>query len=417
MSALQQRRGAFRRADRGVALLKVASGFWHGPERTGRFEVAEPTGGKVWNFNRRSFLKSGGGAMLAAALDRREAIAQAMARENTPRTDAKSQTKVIIDTDPGVDDALALLLAMSSPELKIEAITPVAGNRPLPITLSNALRMVEVTGQTEIPVAPGASSPLLRRLTGAIEAHGENGLAGAQFPTPRIKPVDETAAGIMRKIIRANPGEITVIGIGPLTNVATAMREDPDLPKLIKRIVLMGGSTTRGNMNPSAEFNFWTDPEAASIVFDAGAPITMVGLEVTMHVEMTPAHIHQLEQAPGKVAAAAANIAQHTLAMYRRERSKAAGFHLHDPLAVASVIWPDLVELEDFHVEIETEGVLTAGESVAWKKGSLRDSAPLWATTVNADPPLKPFSVNAQIATGVHPEEFLQRLIGRLTRS
>src|SRR5450755_4203320 len=163
--------------------------------------------------------------------------------------------RVIIDTDPGVDDALALLLAMRSPELKIEAITPVAGNVPLEFTLANALRLVEIAGRTDVPVAAGASHPLVRRLVTADYVHGNNGLGGVEFPQPKIKPVSETAVEIIRRLVRSSPGEISIVAVGPLTNVATALRSDPDLAGMIRSIVLMGGSLSGGNITPSAEFN------------------------------------------------------------------------------------------------------------------------------------------------------------------
>src|SRR5207302_10479532 len=190
-----------------------------------------------------------------------------------------SPSRVIIDTDPGVDDALALLLAMRSPELKIEGITAVAGNVPLELTLPNALRMVEVAGLTDIPVAAGARDPLVRRLVTAVYAHGDNGLAGAIFPEPKLAPVGESAAEFIQKTIRKYRGEVTLITIGPLTIVATALNADPELAGMVPSLVMMGGSLSGGNITPAAEFNIYVDPEAARIVFQSGIPVTMVGLD------------------------------------------------------------------------------------------------------------------------------------------
>src|SRR5579875_1185570 len=154
--------------------------------------------------------------------------------------------RVIIDTDPGTDDALAVFLALRSPELKVEAITPVAGNVPLSLTLPNALRLVEIAGRTDIPVAAGADRPLKRRLVTAAYAHGENGLGGVQFPEPKVRPVNERAPALIDRIVRDAPGEISIIAIGPLTNVALAFRENPQLPRMLKGITLMGGSLSGG---------------------------------------------------------------------------------------------------------------------------------------------------------------------------
>src|SRR5215470_911415 len=157
-----------------------------------------------------------------------------------PETSGRTPRRVIIDTDPGVDDAFALLLAMRSPELKIEGITPVAGNVPLDLTLPNALRMTEIAGRTDIPVAAGARVPLVRRLVTAAYAHGENGLGGAVFPEPKTKPVSEHAAEFIRRTVRKYPGEITLLTIGPLTNVATALNSDAELAGMIRGLVMMG---------------------------------------------------------------------------------------------------------------------------------------------------------------------------------
>jgi inosine-uridine nucleoside N-ribohydrolase len=149
--------------------------------------------------------------------------------------------RIILDTDPGVDDAMAIFLALRSPELHVEAVTPVCGNVPLSLTLPNALRLVEIAGRTDIPVAAGAATPLVRRLVTAKYAHGNNGLGGVDFPEAKLKPVSETATELIRRIVRANPREISIVAIGPLTNVATVLKSDPTIAPLIKSIVIMGG--------------------------------------------------------------------------------------------------------------------------------------------------------------------------------
>jgi inosine-uridine nucleoside N-ribohydrolase len=368
-----------------------------------------------WKPDRRSFLSGSGGIVLAAILDR-STVMRGQSNATGKNQGPAVVQKVIIDTDPGVDDAFALLLAMRSPELRIEAITAVAGNGPLSLTLPNALRMVEVADRTDIPVAGGASSPLIRRLwVGSGEIHGKNGLGGAEFPVPRTQPVKEPAADLICRVVRENPGEIAIIGIGPLTNVALALRQDPQIANLIPKIVLMGGALKGGNATPSAEFNFWADPEAASIVFDSGIPITMVGLDVTMKVELTPNYIQQLEAGRGKVCVAAAQIARKLTELYQSQ-GRVTGKHMHDPLAVAALIRPEIVDLEDYHVEIETAGNITAGESVGWKTGPLSYSEPLQTITADGQPIVAPFHVNTKVATSVYPERFFDLFIDRITK-
>jgi inosine-uridine nucleoside N-ribohydrolase len=293
---------------------------------------------------------------------------------------------------------------MRSSELKIEAITAVAGNVPLSFTLPNALRMVEIANRTEIPVAGGASEALIRRLTVGASVHGSNGLGGVEFPAPRITPVKEQAADLICRIVRENPGQITIVGIGPLTNIALAFRQDPDVAKLARRVVLMGGSLSGGNATPAAEFNFYADPEAASIVFDSNVSITMIGLDVTEKVALTDEHIRRLESGKGKVGNAVARIAKTII-----DR------HMHDPLAICSLIIPEIFVFEDYHVEIETSGDITAGESVGWKRGPLSYSAPLQSVKLDERPTSVPFRANTRVATGIHPDKFFELFISRLT--
>ena len=321
--------------------------------------------------------------------------------------------KVIIDTDPGVDDAFALLLAMRSPELKVLAVTAVAGNVPLSVTLPNSLRLVEIAGHSDIPVASGAASPLTRKLVTAAYAHGNNGLAGVQFPAAKLQPIKEPAADLICRLVRDSAGEISIIGIGPLTNVALALRQDPEIASKIHSIVLMGGSLSGGNVSPAAEFNFYVDPEAAGMVFDSGVPIRMVGLDVTRKVTLTEQHVDALRAGKGKVSEAAARIAEAVMKMAHDEKWH-GGPNLHDPLAVSSMIDRDILTFEDYHVEIETSGRITAGESVGWKHAPLRGSAPLETGMIEDTPPAA-FKANAQVATGVDSEKFFKLLISRLT--
>ncbi len=320
--------------------------------------------------------------------------------------------RIIIDTDPGIDDALAIFLALKSPELKIEAITPVAGNVPLDFTLPNALRLLEIAGRTDIPVAAGASQPLKRRLVTAANVHGNNGLGGVEFPAPTSKPVAETAPQLIRRLVRASPGEISIVAIGPLTNLALAFREDPQLPSLIRGINIMGGSLSGGNITPAAEFNSYVDPEAAQVVYRSGAHITMIGLDVTRKVALSEAHIGQLESADNPAGRAAGRIMRATLTQLRRTGIDDQRLLVHDALALGSLIDPSFVRREDYHIEIETNGEFTAGETVGYRKAPIRRSAPLPNVS---DPPESSFQPNAHVAVDVDGDRFVSFLIERLT--
>ena len=356
------------------------------------------------------------------------------------RSDRKSEAgpfRVLIDTDPGVDDALALLLAMRSPELKIEGITAVAGNVPLTLTLPNALRMVEIAGRDDIPVAAGASGPLLRRLVTATYAHGENGLGGAVFPEPKRKPVAEPASEFIRQIVRKYPGEITLLTIGPLTNIAAALNSDPDLASMVRALVMMGGSLSGGNITPAAEFNIYVDPEAARIVFQSGIPITMVGLDVTRKTSLTEEHVRVLEAPQNPVSQAAATIARNAL-NHNRERGFLVGPNMHDSLAIAGFLDPSILQFQDYYVDVETTGELTAGETLGYspnagdlrrRPGSeqekekdaaainmpIRGSAPTLATTRTSPVLRQTFVPNTKVAVGVDSKRFFDLLIGRLS--
>src|SRR6266852_4793176 len=339
--------------------------------------------------------------------------------------------RVIIDTDPGVDDALALLLAMRSPELKIEAITPVAGNVPLELTLPNALRLVEIAGRTDIPVAAGARTPLVRRLVTATYAHGENGLGGAVFPEPTTKPVAEPAAEYIRRIVRKYPREVTLITLGPLTNIATALSSDPELAGMVRGLTMMGGSLSGGNITPAAEFNIYVDPEAARIVFQSGIPITMVGLDVTRKTSLTEEHVRVLEAAQNPVSQAAAKIGRNAI-NHNRERGFLVGPNMHDSLAVAAFLDPTILQWQEYYVDVETTGELTAGETLGYSpiagdlkrrpgmekdaaaSMTIRGSAPTLASTKTSPVVRDKFVPNTNVAVDVDSARFFDLLIGRL---
>ena len=319
--------------------------------------------------------------------------------------------KVIIDTDPGVDDALALLFAMCSPELQIEAITVVAGNVRLDLGLLNALRMIQIAGRHDIRVSAGAQAPLERRLVTAT-SHGSNGLGGLDFPVPTSKPVDEPATEIIKSVVSDSPGEVSIIGIGPLTNVASALRAYPNLGKQVREIVVMGGSLSGGNMTPAAEFNMYVDPEAASIVFESGVPLTMVGLDVTRKCILTEEHVRALAIGSGAISQAAARIAKNDL-----ERARQGGLDsraMHDPVAVAAFIDRALVNLRQYFVAIETRGELTAGETVGYREAPIRRSASYQSSSGNSET-AGAYLPNANVAVDVDAERFFRMFVGRLS--
>lgn len=369
-----------------------------------------------WSQNRREFLRAAAASLAASALPAVPTSAFAAPETSVhgiSGTPSKPQ-RIILDTDPGVDDAIAFFLALRSPELQVEAITPVSGNVPLAFTLPNALRLIEIAGRPEIPVAAGAAVPLMRRLVTAAYVHGNNGLGGVEFPEPKIKPVAENASDLIRRVVRANPGEITIVAIGPLTNVATVLKADPGIAPMIKSFVLMGGSLSGGNITPAAEFNFYVDPEAARIVFDSGVPITMVGLDVTNKVLLHESQVRILEAAQNPVSQAAGKIMRATMSRIKPTKDETV-VAMHDPLTIASLIDPSVVTLKDYYVQIETTGEMTAGMSVGYYRGPVRRSPPMATGMDEGSIPAEEYKPNCKVAVGVDPEKFFALLLPRLT--
>ena len=368
--------------------------------------------------NRRDFLRASAATLAAGALPALPSSLFAVTSDSPVRSSAvpSKPQRIIIDTDPGVDDAMAIFLALRSPELKVEAITAVSGNVPLAFTLPNALRLVEIAGHPEVPVAGGAAFPLVRRLVTAAYVHGNNGLGGVEFPEAKIKPVPETATELIRRIVRANPGEITIAAVGPLTNIATVLKSDPGISKLIKSFALMGGSLSGGNITPAAEFNFYVDPEAARVVFDSGVPILMVGLDVTHKVLLRESHVRTLEAAQNPVSQAAAKIMHATFGRIAKTNDETV-VAMHDPLTIASLIDPSVVTLRDYYVQIETAGELTAGQSIGYSHGPVRRSPPFDTGDTAGAIPVEEYKPNCRVAVGVDPDKFFNLLIPRLTAS
>jgi pyrimidine-specific ribonucleoside hydrolase len=272
-------------------------------------------------------------------------------------------TPVILDCDPGHDDALAILLALARPELDVLAITTVGGNAPLAATTRNALRVLTLLGRTDIPVAAGAAAPLLRPLHVADDVHGASGLDGADLPEPTATVRAEGALELLRTTIEASPVPVTLIPTGPLTNIALLARTYPRVLDRVGRICLMGGAVGEGNTTASAEFNIWADPEAAAIVFDCGRPITMIGLDVTHEARMTHADADRLAALSTRTGRVFADLLRF-FARFHLERYGWDGSPIHDAVAVAHVAVPGLVATKPFHVDVETISELTRGRTV-----------------------------------------------------
>jgi purine nucleosidase len=272
----------------------------------------------------------------------------------------------VVDCDTGIDDALALLLAARSPEIKVVGVTCVAGNVVLDQVVRNTLGVLAIAG-VRAPVAAGAARPLVRRLTTATFFHGEDGIGGAALPAPIAAPVAEFAPAFLCRLAREYGGDLNVVATGPLTNVALACRLDESFASRLRRLVVMGGAATvAGNVTPAAEANFYNDPEAASIVFQSGADLTMVGLDVTLQTLFPAAGYQDLRQRVNAHGDAVARLAVAALDRYLAADAAAGlpGSPLHDPLAVAALVEPDLLGYRRLHVAIETDGRITAGQSV-----------------------------------------------------
>jgi inosine-uridine nucleoside N-ribohydrolase len=301
-------------------------------------------------------------------------------------------TPILIDCDPGHDDAMALLLALASPELELLGVTTVHGNQTLSKTTANALRVLEFAGRGDVPVAAGADRPLYREPRVAAHVHGETGLDGPDLPPPAGAPVEQHAVDFLADRLRAAGRPVTLVPTGPLTNVALLLARHPDVE--IERIVLMGGAIAEGNVTPAAEFNIWVDPEAAARVFASGIDVTMVGLDVTHRALMTPDHAERL-RAAGRVGGMVAEL----WAFYHRFHARVyefPGTPVHDALAVAHVIREDLLSTRHRNVEVDCASELCRGRTVV----------DLWRIS-GREP-------NAHVAVEVDGDAFLDLLVERI---
>jgi purine nucleosidase len=298
-----------------------------------------------------------------------------------------SPRQIIIDTDPGQDDAVAILLALASPELRVLGITAVAGNVPLALTAKNARIVCELAGRPDIPVFAGCDRPLCHDLVTAEHVHGDNGLNGPNLPDP-IMPLQpgHGVDFIIETLRSAKPGTVTLCPLGPLTNIATALQRAPDIAPRIQEIALMGGAYFEvGNITPAAEFNIYVDPEAAEIVFKSGAPITVLPLDVTHKALVTAPRNAAFRTLPNKAGPACAAWTDF-FERFDREKYGSNGAPLHDPNVIAYLIDPSLYTGRHINVEIETNSPLTRGMTVAdWWRVTDRPANAQFMGDVNSD--------------------------------
>ena len=300
-------------------------------------------------------------------------------------------SKIVIDCDPGHDDAIAILLALASPEVELVGVTTVAGNQTLDKTTRNALVTLEVGGRGDIPVAAGADAPLSRELRTAAHVHGESGLDGPELAEPRVQPVAEHAVDFLAEVI---DGGTVLVPTAPLTNLALLLERHPEVRGRIEHIVWMGGAIGEGNVTPAAEFNAFVDPEAAAVVFASGIPITMIGLDVTHQALFTRAHAERLREA-GRAGRFVAELSD----FFQRFHERSYGFEgspIHDAMAVAHVIDPTLVTTRRANVAVETSSELCDGRTVVDLRG------------VTGRPE------NADVGVDVDAERFLDLLVSRI---
>ncbi len=318
--------------------------------------------------------------------------------------------KIIFDTDPGTDDAMALMLALNSPELDVRAITVVPGNVTAQQGLENALRMVSLANRCDIPVAGGAQHPLFQKLTTAEFWHGKNGLANIELPPSKCKVDARYGPDLIIQMVHAAPHEITLVPVGPLTNIALAVEKDPSIVPLVKEVILMGGSISGGNVNAAAEANIANDPEAAQVVFQAGWPLTMVGLDVGDKTLLGKKQLDQLGSTHGPVNDFIYKVASYLVNLSAQFDSP--GTPMYDPLAVGVAIDATLVKAPAMHVDVETHGEFTRGETVANRHGYVeRNVLHGDRYVIEGADKVEP---NAKVCVEVEAERFLNLFVSRI---
>jgi purine nucleosidase len=305
------------------------------------------------------------------------------------------KNRIIIDTDPGVDDALAFLLALASPEIQLEALTTTQGNVTLEKATSNALSVLELARAGHIPVARGSLLPLVQPLRASAAVHGESGIGNSKLPQPQTRPVPAHAVDYLIERVLAEPGELSIFPIGPLTNIAMAIRKEPRFASAVKELVIMGGAILEhGNSTPQAEFNIYVDPHAAHIVFHSGIPMTLIPLDVTHKCMLRQEHIDRLMQIDSPIS----RFIRDAVEVYL-DASLALGYEgssLHDPLTLATIIAPELLTLKEYYVDVDISGGVSMGKTFADITNILKKPA------------------NMKVAMNVRGEEFVELFMQRM---
>lgn len=304
-------------------------------------------------------------------------------------------TRIIIDTDPGIDDAFAFLLALASPEIKLEALTTTQGNVTLEKATRNALAVLELAHASHIPVVSGSVLPLVQPLRASAYIHGESGIGNSHLPEPETKAVAKHAVDYLIERILAEPGEQSIFPIGPLTNIAMAIRKEPQFAKAVKELVIMGGAILEhGNVTPLAEFNIYVDPHAAYIVFHSGIPITLIPLDVTHKCLLKLEHIECLM----KIDSPIARFIRDAVEVYLKASFELgfAGSAMHDPLTLATIIAPELLTLKEYYVDVDISGGVSMGKTFADFHNLLKKPA------------------NMKVAMNVRGDDFIELFVQRM---
>lgn len=304
--------------------------------------------------------------------------------------------KILFDTDPGIDDACAILLALASPELSVEGLSVVHGNCSLEQGTRNALSVLELANASQIPVAKGCKLPLVQPSLLAPETHGDSGLGYAQLPEPRARPIGQHAIDFLIEKILSSPGEITLVAIGPLTNVALAIRQEPRIVEAVKELIIMGGAIRHeGNTTALAEFNTFVDPHAAHIVYHSGIPITLVPLDVTYQCILTPGDVRRLQEIDSPITKFVADATRFYME-FHDEFQKIEGCVINDPLALALTFAPELCTCQELPVDVDLSGGISMGKTVADFYNYGKKAA------------------NMKVALGVRARDFIELFVERI---
>jgi purine nucleosidase len=306
--------------------------------------------------------------------------------------------RILIDTDPGIDDSLAILLALASPEIQLEGLTVVHGNCSMEQGTLNALAVLELAQASHIPVAKGCELPLVQPSLLAPETHGNTGLGYAQLPVPRSRPIAQHGCDFLIEKIMSDPGEITLVALGPLTNVAMAIRKEPRIVQAVKEAFIMGGAIRHeGNTTPLAEFNTYVDPHAAHIVYHSGMPITLTPLDVTYQCVLLAEDVERIKEAGAEVATFIKDATRFYME-FHVEYQGIQGCVINDPLTLALTFAPELCNYGEYYVDVEISGGVSMGKTFADFFG------------MNGVP------ANMKVALGVRPRDFIELFIERMEK-